>query len=79
MHLRSSGKIINYLFMNFYPVVLLILGRDLTNNYFKIKTFCTLLNIYGIFCRNFKFDSRALKDLCPERDGENICPACPKV
>ena len=22
---------------------------------------------------------KQLKDICPERDGENICPACPKV
>jgi hypothetical protein len=29
--------------------------------------------------RHFRFDLHALKDICPERDGENVCPACPKV
>jgi hypothetical protein len=28
--------------------------------------------------RHFRFDLHALKDICPERDGENVCPACPK-
>ena len=29
--------------------------------------------------RHFRFDLHTLKDVCPERDGENVCPACPKV
>ncbi|CAB4002065.1 Hypothetical predicted protein [Paramuricea clavata] len=42
-----------------------------------IEIYRNMLDAFEEF-RHFRFDLRALKDICPERDGENIYPACPK-
>ncbi|XP_028416121.1 uncharacterized protein LOC114539705 [Dendronephthya gigantea] len=42
-----------------------------------IEIYRNMLDAFEEF-RHFRFDLRELKDICPERDGENVCPACPK-